>query len=86
MAPLSIQAAFGLALRELRTERQMSQEALALEAGLNRGYYNGVELGKRNIALVNIKKLAIALDVPLSEVFARAEQLQRTHGNRQQQS
>jgi transcriptional regulator with XRE-family HTH domain len=72
---MSIQAAFGLALRELRTEREMSQEALALEADLNRGYYNGVELGKRNIALVNIEKIARALDLPVSVIFARVEKL-----------
>ncbi len=74
---MTIRAAFGLALRELRTERKMSQEALALEADLNRGYYNGVELGKRNIALVNIEKIAKALDLPPSAIFQRAEQLRR---------
>jgi transcriptional regulator with XRE-family HTH domain len=74
---MTIQTAFGTALRELRAERGMSQESLALDAGLNRGYYSGVELGKRNIALVNIEKLATALDLPVSEIFQRAEQSRR---------
>jgi len=70
-------AAFGNALRELRAERGVSQETVALEAGLNRGYYSGIERGVRNVALANIVKIADALGVPVSEVFARAEAIQR---------
>lgn len=68
-----IHAAFGDALRELRAERNMSQEAVALEAGLNRGYYSGVERGVRNVSLTNIVKIAEALGCHASEVLARAE-------------
>jgi len=68
-----IHAAFGDALRELRAEHGMSQEAVALEAGLNRGYYSGVERGVRNVSLANIVKVANALGVPASAVLARAE-------------
>jgi transcriptional regulator with XRE-family HTH domain len=74
MPPLSpVHAAFGQALRELRTERGVSQEAVALDAGLNRGYYSGVERGVRNVSLTNIVKIADALGVPASEVLVRAE-------------
>jgi transcriptional regulator with XRE-family HTH domain len=69
----SVHAAFGDALRELRAEHGMSQEAVALEAGLNRGYYSGVERGVRNVSLANIVKIADALGVPASAVLARAE-------------
>ncbi len=72
-----IHAAFGDALRELRAEHGMSQEAVALEAGLNRGYYSGIERGMRNVALANIVKIAGALGVPASHVLARAEAIQR---------
>ncbi len=51
----------------------MSQEAVALEAGLNRGYYSGIERGVRNVALANIVKIAGALDVPASEILVRVE-------------
>jgi transcriptional regulator with XRE-family HTH domain len=71
-----IHAAFGHALRELRAERGLSQEAVALAAGLNRGYYSGVERGVRNVALANIAKIATALDVPTSEILARAEAIE----------
>jgi transcriptional regulator with XRE-family HTH domain len=68
-----VHLAFGDALRELRTERGMSQEAVALGADLNRGYYSGVERGVRNVSLTNIVKIADALGVPASEVLVRAE-------------
>lgn len=54
---------FGLRLIELRKEKGWSQERLALESGLARSYLGGVERGERNIALLNICKLALALGV-----------------------
>lgn len=54
----------------------MSQEAVALEAGLNRGYYSGVERRVRNIALANITKIAGALGLPASAVLERSEAIQ----------
>lgn len=78
-----LHAAFGDALRELRKERGISQEGLALKAGINRGYYGGIERGERNIALANIHKLAVALDLPASAVLARSEQITaRSNGQR----
>ena len=68
-------AAFGDALRQLRKERGISQEGLALKSGLNRGYYGDVERGERNVALANILKIADALELPASEIHVRAEQL-----------
>ncbi len=70
-----IHATFGEALRELRKERGISQEGLALKSGLNRGYYGGIERGERNVSLTNICKLAAALDLPASAIHARAEQI-----------
>jgi len=55
---------FGQRLRSLRKERYMSQEDLALEAGLDRTYISGIEIGKRNVSLVNICRLAQALHLP----------------------
>jgi transcriptional regulator with XRE-family HTH domain len=68
-----VHAAFGQALRELRAERGLSQETVALEADINRGYYSGVERGVRNVSLANIAKIADALGVPASKLLARAE-------------
>jgi transcriptional regulator with XRE-family HTH domain len=60
---------FGLKLIEIRKTRGWSQERLALESGLARSYLGGVERGQRNIALLNIFKLAAALDVEPSALM-----------------
>ncbi len=54
---------FGRHVASLRRAQGMSQEALALESGLARSYLGGVERGQRNISLVNICRLAVALQV-----------------------
>lgn len=53
---------FGRRLSELRKARGWSQERLALESGIARSYLGGVERGQRNIALLNILRLARTLE------------------------
>lgn len=60
---------FGRRLAELRRQRGWSQEKLALESGLARSYLGGVERGQRNIAVVNICRLAQALEVEPAELM-----------------
>jgi len=60
---------FGLKLMEVRKAKGWSQERLALESGLARSYLGGVERGRRNIALVNIVKLAETLGVAPSTLL-----------------
>ena len=67
--PDVIKVLFGQHLARVRREKKMSQEGLALESGLARSYLGGVERGKRNIALVNICKLAEALNVSPAELM-----------------
>lgn len=64
-----IKAAFGRRVRELRTQKGLSQEALALACDLDRTYIGGIERGERNVSLVNIQKIATALGVPVREMF-----------------
>ena len=60
---------FGERVRSLRLSRGLSQEALALAAGLDRTYIGGVERGERNISLINIQKIASALDVTVADLL-----------------
>ena len=59
----------GNRIRELRSQTGLSQEKFALKIGMDRTYFASVELGKRNIALKNIEKIANGLGVTLSEFF-----------------
>jgi len=64
-----IAVAFGNRLRELRMKTGMSQEAFALHIGMDRSYYGTVELGRRNISLRNIKKIADGLNIDISKLL-----------------
>ncbi len=59
-----IKIKFGRHLAACRKAKAWSQERLALESEIARSYLGGVERGQRNIALVNICRLAQALGVP----------------------
>ena len=60
---------FGTRLRDLRLQRELSQERLAELAGLHRTYLGGIERGERNVSLINLVAIANALDLPLSTLF-----------------
>ena len=51
------------------TNEKYSQENLALAADIDRTYIASVESGKRNISIVNLEKLIIALDTSFAEFF-----------------
>jgi transcriptional regulator with XRE-family HTH domain len=70
-------AAIGLAIRALRKERGISQEDLADAAAVHRTYVGGIERGERNVAFLNLVKLAHALQVSPAELLARYERARR---------
>jgi len=70
---ISPSAAFGVVLRELRQERNLSQEALALEADLQRNYISLIERGINQPTITTIFKLAAALKVQPSEMISKVE-------------
>jgi len=59
---------FGDGLRRKRQALGLSQEAFADKCGLDRTYISGIERGKRNVSLVNIKTIAKALGISISEL------------------
>jgi transcriptional regulator with XRE-family HTH domain len=66
---LLIQKRFGERVRQIRKRKGLSQEALALACGLDRTYIGGVERGERNISLINVHRIAEALEVNPKELF-----------------
>ena len=63
----------GKTIRVLRLETGLSQEALADEAEIDRSYMGGIERGEHNVALVNIVKIARALQITTAELFTKAK-------------
>ena len=59
----------GLKIRSLREAQGLSQESVALGCGLDRSYFGGIERGEHNVAVVNLEKIAISLDVHLADLF-----------------
>ena len=64
-----VKATFGRRVRTLRKRAGLSQEQLALKCGLDRTYIGGVERGERNISIVNIDKIARAIEMPPRDLF-----------------
>jgi len=66
-------AALGLAVRQQRENRGLSQEALALQVDLDRTYVSGIERGIRNPTVATLLRLTKALGVPPSALLKAAE-------------
>ncbi len=64
-----IQKRFGDKLREIRKQKGLSQEGLALKSGLHRTYISDIERGSRNVSLKNIDKIAKALGLAVKSLL-----------------
>ena len=64
-----IKKTFGRACKYFREKKNLSQEKFSLFIGMDRTYYASVELGKRNISIINIQKICKGFDIPMSELF-----------------
>lgn len=60
---------FGNRVRQKRKEKNLSQEDLSYKADLHRTYIGMIERAEKNITLVNIEKIANALEVNITELF-----------------
>jgi len=70
---MDIKKKFGENLKNIRLKKGISQEELAYMSGLHRTYISSIELGKRNVSLVNIHKLSMALNCQITELFKDLE-------------
>ncbi|RYD01552.1 DNA-binding protein [Desulforamulus aquiferis] len=59
----------GNRLRVLREKKGLSQEALSFNCKLHRTYIGAIERGERNISILSLHKICIALDISISELF-----------------
>ena len=66
---MDIRISVGNKIKELRKERNLSQEDLALLSGLDRTYINSVENGRRNISIISLEKIANGLKVKIGNIF-----------------
>ena len=62
---------FGKRVREERLNQNLSQEILAEKAGVHRTYIGMIERAEKNITLININKIANALNVEISGLFTK---------------
>jgi transcriptional regulator with XRE-family HTH domain len=60
---------FGNRVREIRTNKNLSQEQLANLADVHRTYIGMIERAEKNITLINIEKIAKALEIELKDLF-----------------
>lgn len=60
---------FGRRVRELRQERNFTQQQLADISGLHKNYIGMIERGERNPSLVNIEILANSFEISISELM-----------------
>lgn len=60
---------FGIKVREERMKKGLSQEDLAFRSEMHRTYIGMIERAEKNITLLNINKISLALEVPLHELL-----------------
>lgn len=60
---------FGNNIKKIRISNGLSQEKFALRISMDRTYYASVEKGRRNISLLNIKKIADGFGISIKELF-----------------
>jgi transcriptional regulator with XRE-family HTH domain len=60
---------FGNRVRELRTQRNWSQEELAEKTGFHRTYIGMVERAERNLSLTNVEVFARTFEMSVSELL-----------------
>jgi transcriptional regulator with XRE-family HTH domain len=69
---MEVKLKLGQRIKELRDTKGMAQKDLAYAADLDRSYIASIENGQRNVSIVNIQKIAVALDVTLKTFFDNA--------------
>jgi transcriptional regulator with XRE-family HTH domain len=67
---MDIKTKIGLRIKELRTQKELTQEGLAWNAELNRTFMNHVENGRKNVSIQSLQKIIAGLDSSFKEFFS----------------
>ncbi|WP_410768718.1 helix-turn-helix domain-containing protein [Fontibacillus sp. BL9] len=73
----SILKLVGARIRDIRKQKGWSQELLGEKAGLHFSYIGGLERGEKNITLINLQKVAAALEVQIYDFFSYSKGLKK---------
>ncbi len=67
---MDIQVKIGQRIKEIRTEKNLTQEAVAFKAEINRTFMNHVENGRRNVSVETLEKIILSgLEIDFKEFF-----------------
>ena len=66
---MNVKEKLGKRINELRIEKSLSQEKLALKANIDRAYMHLIEKGKTNVSIELIEKIAVALEISIKDLF-----------------
>ena len=72
---MTIQEKLGKVIVQLRKKEGISQETLALNAGIDRKYMSDIENGKRNISIEIIERLSKFFNISISSLFLMVEEM-----------
>lgn len=73
---------FGKRIIALRTAQGISQEELAYRCGIHRAYMGTIERGEKSVTLNTVDKIARGLQVAISDLFDRNDNIDRNDNNR----
>lgn len=59
----------GTRIKSLRSKKKLTQEEVAGSIDMDRSYFSDIERGKRNVAAINLIKIANALEVSVGDLF-----------------
>lgn len=79
----SILSMVGKRIRQIRKLKGYTQEELGEKCGFHFSYIGGVERAEKNISLINVQKLANALEVPVQEFFSYERSSSRNNSERE---
>ena len=66
---MSITKKLGENIKKIRTRKKMSQGDICRALDMDRGYMSAIENGKKNVTIMQLERLAMALGVPVNQLL-----------------